>query len=176
MMKQITFREADSDELETVLLYLKEAAIWLAEKGINYWQNWIDPLPNFINWIQRGFDENQFYIVKKGEVDIGCFRLQWQDPMFWGHQENNSGYIHSFTISRNLVGQGIGEYVLHLIESFCGKNQKKLLRLDCGTDIEGLRKYYEEYGFKAVDEITYAGEHLTLYEKHIVQDNGEQNS
>lgn len=44
-----------------------------------------------------------------------------------------------------------------------------LLRLDCGIDIKGLRKYYEQNGFKAVGEVTVAGEHLILYEKSLKQ-------
>jgi ribosomal protein S18 acetylase RimI-like enzyme len=87
--------------------------------------------------------------------------------LFWGVQEDNAAYIHSFTISRALAGQGIGECVLGLIESHCRQNKKELLRLDCGVNIKGLRKYYEQYGFKPVGEVTVLGERLTLYEKQI---------
>jgi len=38
-MKEITFRKARTEELEAVLLLLKEAAGWLQKKGINYWQD-----------------------------------------------------------------------------------------------------------------------------------------
>lgn len=166
-MKQITFRKAKPEELETVLLFLKEAALWLQQKGIDYWQDWISPPPNFIDWTKQGFDQNEFHIVEDDGGVIGCFRLQWQDPMFWGDQEDTAGYIHSFTISRDLAGQSIGKFVLGLIESHCRQNEKKFLRLDCGIDIKGLRKYYEQYGFKPVGEVTVVGERLTLYEKQI---------
>ena len=173
-LEQISFRRADSTELETVLSYLKEAALWLSEKGIDYWQNWLDPPPNFVNWIQRGFDESQFYIVQKDEKDIGCFRLQRHDLIHWGEQEDNADYIHSFTISRDLVGQGIGAQVLELIESYCHINNKDLLRLDCGANVEGLFKYYEDHGFRPVGEVTVSGYNAILYEKHIDSKNGEQ--
>jgi N-acetylglutamate synthase-like GNAT family acetyltransferase len=166
-MDKIEFRKAKPNELNSVLLLLKEAALWLQRKGINYWQDWISPPPHFIDWIRDGFEKNEFYMVeKKGDV-VGCFRLQWQDPLFWGEQENNAGYIHSFTISRNLAGQGIGKSVLNLIESYCRQNEKVLLRLDCGVNIKGLRKYYKQYGFKPVGEVTVLGERLVLYEKRI---------
>jgi RimJ/RimL family protein N-acetyltransferase len=167
-MKKIEFRKARPNELNSVLLLLKDAALWLQKKGINYWQDWISPPPHFIDWIRQGFEKNEFYMVgKKGDV-IGCFRLQWQDPLFWGEQEGNAGYIHSFTISRNLAGQGIGRNVLDLIESHCRQNEKEFLRLDCGVDIKGLRKYYEQYGFKLAGEVIVLGERLTLYEKRII--------
>jgi N-acetylglutamate synthase-like GNAT family acetyltransferase len=166
-MKQITFRKARREEIETVLLLLKEAALWLQKKGIDYWQDWISPPPHLIDWIKQGFEKNDFYMVEKNGDTIGCFRLQWQDPVFWGKQEVDAGYIHSFTISRCLAGQGIGRCVLGLIESYCRQNDKLLLRLDCGSDIKGLRNYYEHYGFKPVGEVTVLGERLTLYEKQI---------
>ena len=166
-MKQITFRKARPEELEAVLSLLKEAAGWLQKKGIDYWQDWISPPPHFIDWIRQGFEQNEFYMTEKDGSIIGCFRLQWQDPVFWGQQKDNAGYIHSFTISRNLAGQGIGKTVLGLIESHCRQKEKELLRLDCGINIKGLRKYYEQYGFKPIGEVTVSGERLTLYEKQI---------
>jgi N-acetylglutamate synthase-like GNAT family acetyltransferase len=166
-MKQIIFRKARTEELEQGLLLLKEAAFWLQEKGIDYWQDWISPPPHFIDWIKQGFNQSEFYMVEKDKNVIGCFRLQWQDPVFWGEQGGNAGYIHSLTISRGLAGQGIGKCVLDLIESHCRQNGKELLRLDCGVDVKGLRKYYEQYGFKPVGEVTVLGERLALYEKQI---------
>lgn len=166
-MKQLTFRKAKPKEIETVLSYLKEAALWLRDRGIDYWQDWIDPPTLFTDWIQQGFDESQFYLVQMGDKDVGCFRLQWQDPLFWGEQEDNAGYVHSFTISRELAGQGVGIEVLLFIESYCLENSKSLLRLDCGVDVRGLRKYYENLGFQAVGEVTVEGERLTLYEKSL---------
>jgi ribosomal protein S18 acetylase RimI-like enzyme len=125
------------------------------------------PAPNFVNWIQSGFDNNEFFMVESDNVIIGCFRLQWQDPQFWDQQEDNAGYIHSFSIKRELAGQGIGCRLLDLIEAYCLEHGKTLLRLDCNTDVPGLRKYYEKYGFKWVKDIVNAGFRSTLYEKPI---------
>jgi N-acetylglutamate synthase-like GNAT family acetyltransferase len=167
-MNKIEFRKAKPNELNSVLLLLKEAALWLQKRKINYWEDWICPPAHFIDWIKQGFEQKEFYMVEKDGCAIGCFRLQWEDPLFWGNQEYNAGYIHSFTISRNLAGQGIGRRVLDLIEFHCRQNEKELLRLDCGVDIKGLRKYYEQYGFKPVGEVTVLGERLVLYEKRII--------
>jgi len=166
-MMELTFRKAEQKEIETVLSFLKEAALWLRDKGIDYWQDWIDPPSLFTDWIQQGFDQNQFYIVQMDGKEIGCFRLQWQDPMFWGEQADAAGYIHSFTIARKYAGQGIGAKIIRLIESHCLENKKSLLRLDCGVNITGLRKYYEDLSFKPVGEVTVEGERLTLYEKPL---------
>jgi len=166
-MEQLTFRKAEPEEIDTVLQMLKEAALWLRDKGIDYWQDWLDPPSLFTDWIKQGFDGNQFYLVQMSEQVIGCFRLQWQDPMFWGEQEDDAGYIHSLTISRKHAGQGIGAEVLRSIEAHCRENKKTFLRLDCGAGVKGLRRYYEALCFKPVGEIAVEGERLTLYEKAI---------
>lgn len=167
LLEKITFRKAASEQMPTVLMLLKQAALWLRDKKIDYWQNWIDPAPNFVNWIQRGFDNGEFFMVESDNQAIGCFRLQWQDLMFWGQQPDNAGYVHSFTIRRDLAGQGIGYKLLGLIEDYCRAQGKELLRLDCGSDVPGIRKYYEKYGFRWVKDTVYAGYPTTLYEKLI---------
>jgi hypothetical protein len=135
---EITFRKALPAEMPVVLSLLKEAALWLREKKIDYWQNWIDPAPNFVNWIQKGFDNDEFFLVESGGRTAGCFRLQWQDPMFWGQQPDNTGYIHSFTINRDLAGNGLGYRLLDMITDYCDKRAKKWLRLDCGGGCTGF--------------------------------------
>jgi GrpB-like predicted nucleotidyltransferase (UPF0157 family)/GNAT superfamily N-acetyltransferase len=165
-METLSFRRARQEELEVVMLLLKKAALWLREKKIDYWQDWISPPPNFVNWIRVGFAQNNFFMAEKEGNIIGCFRLQWQDEIFWGKREDQAGYIHSFTVDRNLAGQGMGYRILSLVESFCRDNAKNWLRLDCGAEVNGIRKYYEGYGFKPVGEVTVYSK-LTLYEKRI---------
>jgi hypothetical protein len=47
------FRPARQDKLTLVLQLLKDAALWLQEKKIDYWQNWINPPTEFVNWIKE---------------------------------------------------------------------------------------------------------------------------
>ena len=180
-MAEITFREATPAEFDTVLGLLKEAALWLRERKIDYWQDWISPPANLVAWIKQGFDNNEFRMVEKDGATVGCFRLQWQDPVFWGKQEDNAGYIHSFTISRDLAGQGLGERVLEAIGAHCRQEGKEFLRLDCGEAARGLRSYYERNGFRPVGtaKVKYfrsetlktqgcdVEEDLVLYEKRL---------
>jgi GNAT superfamily N-acetyltransferase len=166
-LMEISFRKASAVEMPIVLQLLKEAALWLRTKKIDYWQNWIDPAPNFVNWIQRGFDDDEFFLVETVGRTAGCFRLQWQDPMFWGPQPDDAGYMHSFTVRRDLAGNGLGYRLLDMITDYCDARAKMWLRLDCGADVPGLRKYYENYGFRWVKDMVYAGFPTTLYEKPI---------
>ncbi|MBN1188970.1 MAG: GNAT family N-acetyltransferase [Dehalococcoidales bacterium] len=165
MIENITCRKAGFEEIDTVLTLLKEAALWLREKKIDYWQEWIEPPAYFVDWIKQGFSKNQFFLVEKAGKAIGCFRLQWEDEMFWGQREEQAGYVHSFTVSRDLAGRGIGYQVLSLVETLCRENGKNILRLDCGAWVPGIRKYYEGYGFKPFCEADVVNKKWILYEK-----------
>ena len=115
-------------EIDIGLDLLKKAALWLKSKQIDYWQSWITPQELYVDWIKQGFDNKQFYFVLNNSGIIGMLRLQWDDELFWGKQDNNAGYIHSFTIDRKYYGQGLGKQVLQMIEEVCIKNKKQYIR------------------------------------------------
>lgn len=166
-MKNITLINADPNEIDIVLSLLKDAAIWLKNKKIDYWQNWIDPQKIYVDWIKQGFENNEFYFAYMDNSIIGCFRLQWKDEMFWGKRNEQAGYIHSLTTSRKQAGSGFGKRVIKTIETYCHEKSKDFLRLDCGMHVTGLKNFYESIGFKDVGETIVHGEHCVLYEKAL---------
>lgn len=165
MKLEISLRKAGKTEYNTALLLLKEAAEWLKLKGVDYWQVWHYPPDNYLLWIKEGFENAQFYFLIVNSQIAGMLRLMDEDEMFWGKRADKAGYIHSFTVMRKFAGMGLGHWMLeqtskHLIEE--GKN---FLRLDCGSNIEGLCLYYEKEGFRKVGETEFLGERLSLYER-----------
>lgn len=169
---QLEIRIARKTEIGQALTLLKDAALWLKSKNVNYWQTWINPEKIYVDWIEEGFEMKQFYFVLNNSKVIGMFRLQWDDEMFWGKQKNNAGYIHSFTIDRALYGQGIGKKVLVMIEELCIRNDKQYLRLDCGVHVLELCRFYKNSGFSAIGVIELFKERLCLFEKRIFDTSG----
>ena len=103
-MQKMTLRKVKPDERDTVFQLLRESGEWLLGKGNDYWRVYIDLPPFFMNWIEPGFDNDEFFFAENGEGEIiGCFRLQDEDPMFWGEREDKAGYVHSFAISRKFT-------------------------------------------------------------------------
>lgn len=165
---QLTYRKVMMSEASEVFLMLKEAAEWLRERDIDYWQDWHNPLVQYREWILEGISKGEFrFAIADHNTIIGMFRLQEEDELFWGKRTDSSGYLHSFTTKRKYKGQGIGERILNDIEEMLHKKGVTFIRLDCGAKLEGLCNYYEEYGFTPIKEICLSGESLKLYEKRI---------
>lgn len=165
---EIKIRKAQTDEVYIAMKLLKEAAEWLREKGIDYWQNWHEPEQMHIKWIQNGFNKGQFFFaIDDQDAVIGMYRLQFQDEIFWGKQQVQAGYIHSFTTKRDHKGQSIGSRMMQMIEETLKDKGILLLRLLCSPAITGLCKYYENHGFVEKGLVTVHGEELRLYEKQV---------
>ncbi|MBP7175541.1 MAG: GNAT family N-acetyltransferase [Thermoclostridium sp.] len=164
---ELVFRKADRSELPAALSLLKEAAVWLKHKKIDYWQSWLDPAPEYIKWIQSGFEKDEFTFVFCGEELVGMFRLQYSDEFFWGKKDDKAGYIHSFTTVRALKGKGIGKAILNHIQNSLIDQGIDFLRLDCSSNVEGLCRYYESNGFKPSGTVSLFGDTLMLYEKEF---------
>ena len=166
-MIDLEIRPATNNDRNVVLSLLKDAALWLQENCIDYWQTWLDPTGEPFRWANKGLDNGEFFLVESDGSCIGCFRLQFSDELFWGKRTEPAGYVHSMTIERSLKGQGIGRLLLAMIEAGLRADGKHYLRLDCGSNVAGLRRYYESCGFRAVGKTCVAGDDLTLYEKLI---------
>ena len=164
----LKIRNARPSEIDIALDMLCKAAIWLKGKKIDYWQNWLNPPEEHIAWVKQGLDDGELYFVYNCEnIIIGMYRLQLSDEMFWGKQNDMAGYIHHFTTNRDLKGAGIGYLILKTIERKLLENGFDYLRLDCSPRIEGLCKYYENYGFEPKEIVVVHNEKLRLYEKKI---------
>lgn len=155
------------NEIDAAFKLLKEAALWLKEKHIDYWQNWINPPQYYREWIQDGFQKNEFYFVYRIDDLVGMYRLQFNDEKFWGKREDKAGYIHSFTTNRKYYSKGIGHQILKEVEIKLKAEGIKYLRLDCGNSNKELCAYYEHYGFLKVGEIKFDDAKQSLYEKEI---------
>lgn len=164
---EVRFRAATAHDRDVILSLLRAAALWLRERGIDYWQNWLAPPEHHVRWVDDGLTSGEFQLIQSAGSVIGCVRLQDADPMFWGIREEPAVYLHSLTIDRSLAGRGFGRQVLDAIGAESAGRGAMWLRLDCGESAGGLRAYYESCGFRTAGETVVDGEHLTLYQKSL---------
>ncbi|MBB3186266.1 GNAT family N-acetyltransferase [Microbacter margulisiae] len=166
-MKQLELHVVQPSEKEQVFSMLRDAALWLKEKKIDYWQSWLNSNDPSYHWIEEGINAYQFYFVVLDSSIVGMFRLQWNDEEFWGVQNDDAGYVHSFTVDRKYKGKELGKQILLLIEQVCKEHHKKYVRLDCGAHIKALCDYYENAGFVDKGDVLFKTHRLKLYEKRI---------
>jgi len=136
---EIGIRLADAHDRDRIFELLREAAVWLRERDIDYWQNWHEPPPLHRQWVDDGISSGQFRVVERRGRPIGCLRLQDSDELFWGVRDEPAVYVHSLTIDRSRAGQGIGERVLSLVEVQAAAAGARFVRLDCGVAAPGGR-------------------------------------
>jgi ribosomal protein S18 acetylase RimI-like enzyme len=167
MTKILKIRLAQPNEIKIGFQMLREAALWLKSKEIDYWQNWLDPPTHHKDWIISGFSKKEFRFIEQNNEIIGMIRLQDNDEIFWGNDDTPAIYIHSFTTKRSLAGYSIGSQILAQVELIARQNGKKFLRLDCGSQIEGLNNYYLKENFRFVRQKKLDGYIMNLYEREI---------
>ena len=134
-------------DIDDVLAVLKEAARWLASRGINQWPT--DGFPRDL--VAADIARGEVYIARRDRRAVGTFTLQWNDELFWPGATEAAGYIHRIAVRRDARGLGIG--LIKFAERATSATGRKTLRLDCFSGNDTLCRYYERAGFVRRAEI-----------------------
>jgi ribosomal protein S18 acetylase RimI-like enzyme len=165
---KIHFRKVGKTEFNKILFLLKEAAEQLKSKEIDQWGIWLNPSDDKINWIKKGFDQEEFYFVETEDQEVaGMFRLSSEDLLYWGKNNDNAKYVHSLVVKKKFSGQQLGEKIIHQLEQNLINQHIDLFRLDCNAANKWLCKYYENLSFIKVGEIQMTHSLNNLYEKNL---------
>jgi GNAT superfamily N-acetyltransferase len=155
---------AKQEDIDIVLGILDEAAAWIIEHEIpSVWKPGEFSRETFLEQISRAE-------VHVGLVDgkpAGTITLQWSDPVFWGEQQPDAGYVHKLAVRPVYAGQKLGLEMLKWAESETGKVGKKFLRLNCLAEDRKIRDYYEQAGFLYKGDVVRPKAVAALYEKAL---------
>jgi ribosomal protein S18 acetylase RimI-like enzyme len=165
----ISIRQAKPDELATALSLFEAAAMKLRAKGINQWQHWIDPTPDYVQWVKTGFDNKEYFFIEKADQLAGMFRLMYSDEAYWGKQTDSAAYLHSLVTKTEFEGQSIGSTVLATMTVYLRQKDVKYFRLDCKADNVALCNYYIRQGFVPVRTQAVAHYTVQLFEKKLIE-------
>lgn len=140
---KIEISQANRADLPSIRTFLVERAAWLAQKGINQWQQ-------FANYdqteqIEHDYERGVLYTAKIAGVCVGAIVItppQAFDEALW---ENPEGYlyIHRYVVTLAVQGQGIGEALLRFAQQMAAR-QEQGLRLDCRANNQALIDYYRK--------------------------------
>lgn len=141
-------------------LILEEARLWQQQQGSEGWN-----YPFNDEWLLPRIRRNELWLVFDGYQPVAAFRVLMEDVPFWGERENGKSiYLHSFAVSRNVAGQGIGNEVISFVRDMGSAQQRQFIRLDCSASSERLIHWYEKQGFYFVDTVIVNSKNMLLME------------
>lgn len=162
----IEFGIAD-DAAATHRLY-EQARAWIRERGIAQWTH---PVPRSV--FEADAAAGRLLVARYGDKLIAMAVVTEEDLAYWGPQENPAVYVHRLVVASEHRGRGIADSILEWVSARAAEQGKQFLRLDCGSDNQGLRRFYERSGFTAVrdsdvaDPATGSTVAVTLYQRRV---------
>jgi ribosomal protein S18 acetylase RimI-like enzyme len=160
-------RVAGSDEPEISAAIIEEVAAWGALQGFPSWRpgSFTGADSVGMSRLRSDIATNSLYLVWQSTSPVATFSLLERDPMFWPAAGDEALYLHRFAVRRATAGAGRHAVEWCLLEA--RRRDREYVRLDCLAENPGIRRYYERFGFVAVDEKVIDGIRYSLYEVPI---------
>ncbi|MFK8186041.1 MAG: GNAT family N-acetyltransferase [Phormidesmis sp.] len=131
------------------LSVIRQAATQLIEQQATLWE--LDSLT-----AEQVFQDCQDNNVVAGYIagkPVAAMVLTYHDPKFWPDvPPNQAGFIHKLSVVPDYQGKGLAAQMVDFAKNEVKGQGLRWLRLDCHSDRNRLRNFYERLGFKAVRE------------------------
>jgi GNAT superfamily N-acetyltransferase len=157
-------RLAQSSTPEISASIIEEVAAWGTSEGFPNWipGTFAGPDSRGVSHLLGDIAQGALYLVWRGDEAVATISLLEVDPMFWPEAGNDALYVHRFAVRRAAAGAGRTALLWCVDEA--RRRGRSFVRLDCLEDNPGIRRYYERFGFVAVDEKVINGTSYALYE------------
>jgi GNAT superfamily N-acetyltransferase len=167
----ITIRRAELADREIVYDILREAAVWLDERGMPMWRdNELDRAG-----IERDVAAGLFYIAELDGAAAGTVRYQLSDAEFWPDaEEDDAAYVHRLAVRRRFSKCGVSTALLAWAVQRTAWLGRRFLRLDCEADRTRLRALYEDFGFRHHSDRRAGPYHVARYQYNLIAFAGEK--
>ncbi|WP_258171170.1 GNAT family N-acetyltransferase [Paenibacillus sp. R14(2021)] len=144
----IEMKRVSTEETQAVLELWQGSARWLQAKGIRQWHPDDFSLDRVLEVMHAG---HELFLARLQGEPVGALYICGSDPQLWEElNDEESGYIHRFAVSRGHSGLGIGDQMLAWAEAYIRSQGRKRVRLDCMADNPRLNQYYLDAGFRHV--------------------------
>ncbi|MFE9570996.1 GNAT family N-acetyltransferase [Streptomyces sp. NPDC006692] len=149
MASDLILTLADESALPALTSLYDAAARWMLDNGIDQWQ----PGGKDAEHFRLRMKEGEVWLARTGRgAVVGAYELWWQDEAAWGARGPEAGYVHRLMVDRTEAPRGTGQALLAHAERRIAESGRALCRLDCRSDNERLRGYYEGAGYAKVGE------------------------
>jgi GNAT superfamily N-acetyltransferase len=155
---------ATSGDAETSAAIIEEVAAWGASEGFPSWipGSFTGRESVGMSRLRGDIAAGSLYLVWRGASAVATFSLLERDPIFWPHAGDEALYLHRFAVRRAAAGSG--RHVVAWCLQEARRRGRSFVRLDCLAENPGIRRYYERFGFVAVDETVIDGTRYGLYQ------------
>ncbi|MEM9976335.1 MAG: GNAT family N-acetyltransferase [Cyanobacteria bacterium P01_D01_bin.2] len=131
------------------LYVIRQAAAYLIERQKPLWQ--LDELT-----VEQVFHVCQNENIVTGYIGgnpVAAMLLTYHDPNFWPDiPPNKAGFIHKLSVVPDYQGQGVAAQMVNFAKNEVKNRGILWLRLDCHSELNKLRNFYERLGFRCVRE------------------------
>lgn len=139
-------RQATLDDMRELVSLRNRLAQWLLDRGIDQWHPDQIDIDHLTAWIEAGY---VFVHDRDGRIAVSVSIL-WNDPLIWGADNGDSGYVHMLMVDRAWAGHGLGERALTSAEQRISNDDKDRTRLDVTASNDALQGWYVERGYEVV--------------------------
>jgi len=162
MTLAVEVRRARSEEAPLVVSILREAAVWLEQRGVPLWSDG-ELAPETI---RHDVDEGHYLLAFSGELAVGTARLALEDALFWPEAAaDEAAYLHRLAVRRSSAGGVVSAAILDWALAHAAGLGRRFLRLDCDAERPELRALYERCGFAFHSELTVGPYFVARYQK-----------
>ena len=145
---------------ERVSVILHEAALWMQASGFAMWR----PEDVAADAIEPEVSAGHYRIARREDDDVGVVCLSLEDAVFWPSAPPDALYVHRLAVRRAFAGGDVSTSILERCLEEARGAGRAWLRLDCEADRAKLRRLYEEFGFRLVDERVVGSFRMARYE------------
>ena len=142
MTEELLLRRAMLGDLGVVLDLLAQGASFALARGIDQWPERFPP-----QFILAGIERDEVLVASIDGMAVGTMSLALSDPVVWGPDDGQAGYVHRLAVSTERRGTGLGGRLLDRAQDQVIRAQRSLLRLDCLARNSELRRWSETVGF-----------------------------
>ncbi|MBF4616431.1 GNAT family N-acetyltransferase [Curtobacterium sp. VKM Ac-1376] len=166
----LTVETATPADVTAAQVLIDGAKQWLRSRGIDQWQ---DPVPDAV--LLRDAEQGNLFVVRQDQVVVAMVTVSDSDSETWGMESSPAVYVHRLAVAQTHRGSRLGQRLLAWVEARGADRGAAFVRLDCATDNPGLRRFYEQQGFRHVRDVTVTaldgGRQLasSLYERELVR-------
>lgn len=145
----VTYRKAQRSDYEAIVTILTQAISFLAEQGVDQWQNGTV----FVDTIAKAIEQPQSYVWEENQQVIAFVLLENEDPFY---EQLTSGQwcyfgpffaIHRVMIHAAYRGKGLMKKIFNDIKQIAQENEITILRIDTHQDNKAMQAAIKSAGF-----------------------------